>query len=93
MCRMQNRLRFFNLNLQDSLLCAGKTILTIELLNTSLCGSYLLLSGIEGMALGADLNMDLRLCRTCHEFIPTVAGNLCLVILRLNCFSHLFSPR
>ena len=79
-----------NLNLQDSLLCVGKTILTIELLNTSLSGSLLLLASIEGMALGADLNVNLRLCRTCHEFIPTVAGNLCLIILRLNVFSHLF---
>ena len=81
---------FSNLNLQDSLLCVGKTILTIELLNTSLSGSLLLLASIEGMALRADLNVNLRLCRTCHEFVPAGAGNLCLIVLRLNVFSHLF---
>ena len=41
------------------------------------------------MALRAHLYVDLRLRGTGHKLIPAVAGNLGLIILRMDSFLHL----
>lgn len=43
------------------------------------------------MALGANFDVDLRLRRTCYKCVATVTGNSCLIILRMNSFSHDFT--
>ena len=63
-------------------------VLTIELVNTSSGSRRLLLSGIERMALGANLHVDLLLRRTGHELVTTVADHLCLMILGMDSFFH-----
>ena len=65
-----------------------QTILLVELLNRTACLCSLLLAGIKSVALGADLHVNLRLGRSRYEFITAVAGNLCLLVLRLDCFLH-----
>lgn len=68
-------------------------IFLVELLNTSAGGSGLLLSRIERMAFGTNLNVDFLLGRTYRKGIPAVAGHLCLIIIRMDSFSHFLSPR
>ena len=63
-------------------------VLTIELIDTASGGSGLLLAGVERMALGADLHMDLLLRRAGYEFVAAVANHLRLIILRMNSFFH-----
>ena len=65
-------------------------ILTIELINTSTSCSSFLLASVEWMALGANLNVDLWLCRACYELVTAVAGNLCLIVCWMDSFSHDF---
>ena len=62
--------------------------LLIELINSTLSGSSLLVSGVERMALGTDFHVNLRLCWTCHEGVSTVAGYGCLIVAWMNSFSH-----
>ena len=66
------------------------TIFLIELVNTSACLSCFLLSCVERMALGADFYMDALVCRTCHKCVAAVAGYGCLMVLRMDSFSHDF---
>ena len=66
-------------------------ILLIELINTSACLSSLLLAGVERMAFGTDFYVDILLCRTCNESISTVACYSCLIIVRMDSFSHDFT--
>ena len=63
-------------------------VFLVELINTATCLSRFLLSCIERMALGADLNVDILLSRTCHKCISTVAGYCSLMILRMDSFAH-----
>ena len=62
--------------------------LLIELINSTLCGSSLLVSGVERMALGTDFHVNLRLGRTGYKGVPAVAGYRCLIIAWMNSFSH-----
>ena len=70
------------------LLVLAKTVLSVELIDTAAYLSCLLLTSVELMAGRADLNVDLRLRGTGRKCIPAVAGNLSLIILRMDSFSH-----
>ena len=67
-------------------------VLLIELINTSLSGGSLLCVCVERMALGADFDVDLRLCGSGYECVAAVAGHSCLIILGLNRSFHDFPP-
>lgn len=67
-------------------------VLLIELINTSLSSGSLLCAGVERVALGADFNVDLRLCGTGNECVAAVAGHGSLIILGLNRSFHNFPP-
>ena len=49
-----------------------------------------LLSCVERMAFGADLNVDVLFSRTCYESVSAVAGYSCLIVVRMDSFSHDF---
>ena len=66
------------------------TVFPVELINTSAGLSCFLRTGIERMALGADLNVDLGFGRTCYERVAAVAGYGCLIILGMDSFFHFF---
>jgi len=72
------------------LVIGTQTVFPVEFLNTSASLRRLLLSGIERMALGADLNVDLRLRGTGNEFVAAVASYLALIVLGLNALLHDF---
>jgi hypothetical protein len=65
-------------------------VLLIELINTSLSSGSLLCAGVERVALGADFNVDLRLCGTGNKGIAAVAGHGSLEILGMDRFFHDF---
>ena len=67
-----------------------QTKLLIELFNASAGIDQLLLACIEGVTLGANLNCYVLLCRACNEGVAAVASNSCLVVLRMDSFSHDF---
>ena len=67
-----------------AILLLAVAVLLIELIDTTLSSSSLLRAGVERMALGADFDVNLRLCRTGYESVAAVAGNGCLIILGLN---------
>ncbi len=71
------------------LLCV-KTILSVELIDTSTSGQCLLLAGVEGMALRADFYVDFGLCGANYECVTTVAGNSCLIVCGLDVLFHCF---
>ncbi len=71
-----------------SRLLLAQTVLSVELLDTAARLSCLLLASVERMALGADLDVDLGLGRTGNKCVSTVAGNGCLIIFRMDSFSH-----
>ena len=62
----------------------------IELINSTLSSSCLLISCVERMTLGTNFHVNLRLCGTCYEGISTVAGHSCLMVAWMNVFSHNF---
>ena len=64
--------------------------LLIELINSTLSGSSLLVSGVERMTLGTNFHVNLRLCRTGHKSVSTVASYRCLIVAWMNVFSHIF---
>ena len=68
------------------------TVFTIELIDTSAGCRCFLLSGIERMAFGADLHVDIWFGRTCYESVSAVAGYSCLIVFGMDSFSHCFSP-
>lgn len=70
-------------------LCVN-TVFFVELVNTSTGGCRFLLSCIERMALGTDLHVDIFLCRTCHKSVAAVACYRCLIVFRMDSFSHFF---
>ena len=70
------------------LLCVA--VFLVELIDTSLRSSSLLGACVERMALGADFNVDLRLCGTGNECVATVAGHGCLIILGMDRSFHAY---
>ena len=66
------------------------TILLIKLINTSVCSGRFLLSCVEWMAFGTDLNVDALLRGACNKCIATVACNICLMVIWMDSFSHDF---
>lgn len=42
------------------------------------------------MAFGTNFYVDLRFCGTCHECVTAVTGYGCLIVLRMDSFSHFF---
>ena len=62
----------------------------IELLNTSTRLVCLLLTRVERMAFGTDLNVDLLLRGSGRKCVATVAGDRRLIIIRMDPFSHFF---
>ena len=56
-------------------------VLLIELINTSLGSGSLLCACVERVALGADFDVDLRLCGTGNECVAAVACHSSLIIL------------
>lgn len=63
-------------------------VLSVELINTAAGCCCLLLAGVEGMALGANLHVDLLFGRASHELIAAVAGYFCLVVGWMDTLSH-----
>ena len=65
--------------------------LLIELINSTLSGSQLLVSCVEWVALGTDFHVNFRLCGACYKCVSTVTCYGCLVISWMNTFSHFLS--
>ena len=65
-------------------------VFLIELINTSLGSGSLLCACVERVALGADFDVDLRLCGTGNKRIAAVAGHGRLKILGMDRFLHDF---
>jgi hypothetical protein len=64
-----------------------------ESLDTTCRIHQLLLSGVEGMALGADFHADFLFCGAGGHLIATHATDDCVVILGMNIIFHVgFSP-
>ena len=67
---------------------SAQTVLLVELIDLTLGSCCLLCAGIERMALGTYFDVDLFLGGSGHESVAAVAGNCCLVVSRMNSFSH-----
>ena len=65
-------------------------ILLLETLDSTGSVNELLFSGKEGVAGGANLESNLRSCRTSFELIATGAGHQDFVILGMNTFFHVY---
>lgn len=65
-------------------------VFLIELVNTSARLRRFLLAGVERMAFGANLNVDVLLRGAGHKRVPAVACNGCLMVIRMDSFSHDF---
>lgn len=63
-------------------------VLLVEAVDASAGLGSLLLTGVEGMALGADLDVNVLLGRTGDEAVAAVACYCCLIIIRMNTLSH-----
>ena len=63
-------------------------VLLVEAVDASAGLGSLLLTGVEGMALGADLDVNVLLGRTGDEAVAAVACHCCLIIIRMNTLSH-----
>jgi len=61
----------------------------IELVDSSACINKLLLACVERMAIGADIDVDLRLCRDRLEGSSTSALNDSVVRLRMDVCLHI----
>lgn len=68
----------------------SKAVLLVELLDTTASSSSFLLSGVERMALGANLDVDLLLGGSYGEGISAVAGYGSFIVIRMDSFSHDF---
>lgn len=79
-----------DLNPPKIILLCGDTVLLVELVNTTTSLRLLLLTCIERMALGADLNVEFLLRRTRLKRIAAVACYRCLIVLGMNTVSHHF---
>ena len=67
-----------------------QAISLVELIDTSASLSSFLLSCIERMTFGADFYVDILLGRSCYKSITAVAGYSCLIVIRMDSFSHDF---
>ena len=67
-----------------------QTVFLIELIDTSTSLRSFLLSCIERMTFGADFYVDILLGRSCYKSITAVAGYSCLIVIRMDSFSHDF---
>ena len=67
----------------------AEVVALLESVNTSACINKLLLSGKEGMALGADFYSDVLLCGTCGYFISAGTSDNGSLICGMNSFLHL----
>ena len=67
--------------------------LSVELVNATAGVDQLLLAGVEGMALGADLNGDVLLGRASLYHFAAGAADGGLEILGMDAFLHNLSPR
>ena len=80
-----------SLNLTSLSLCLRlNAVFLVELIDTTACRSSFLLTGVERMALRANLYVDLFLGGTGNELVAAVAGNLSLIISWMDSFSHDF---
>ena len=89
---IKNRRPAFTQNGDIFLLSHTETLL--EAVYTSACINQLLLAGVEGVALGTDLDSDIRLCGTGLDHISAGTGDGSLLIVgmdTLSHFKHLFS--
>ena len=66
------------------------TILTVEFINRTTGLYSLLLACVERMAFGTDFHMDALVGGACYECVPTVTSHGCLMVLRMDSFSHVF---
>ena len=67
-------------------------VLLLETVYASACINKLLLTGKEGVALGADFNLDVLLRGTGFDNLAASAGNGCSLILGMNVLFHALSP-
>lgn len=65
-----------------------KSILTIELINSTTGRYSFLLTCVERMTLRTYFYVYLFLGRTCNKLITAVTNYLCLIISRMNIASH-----
>ena len=74
----------------DFLLLQAKTL--VEAVHTSAGVNQLLLAGVEGMALGADFHVDLRLGGAGMDDLTAGAGDGAVHILGMDALFHYGSP-
>jgi len=67
-----------------------ETELLVELINTTAGINKLLLSGIEGVTLGADFNLDILLCAARFNDLTTSTSDSGLLIIGMDSFLHVF---
>ena len=75
-----------------SILVVAQTILSVELIDTTLGSCCLLSAGVERMALGANFDVDLLRSGAGYESVAAVAGYSCLIIIWMDSLSHDFPP-
>ena len=68
------------------------TVLAVELINAAAGVNELLLAGVEGMALRADIYAQLLLHGTRFKSLAANAANDCLAVIRMDFLFHGFSP-
>ena len=62
----------------------------ISIAGNTLFSCSFLLTCVEWMTFGADFYVNVLLCRTCYECITAVTGYSCLIVVRMDSFSHDF---
>lgn len=60
----------------------------LEFVDTSACVNKLLLTCIERVALGTNLDSDISFCGTCFNNVAASAGNGSFLVIRMNTLSH-----
>ncbi len=86
------KLRGFFIMWFMNLIVTLNAVLLIEAIDTSSGLSSLLGTCVELMAFGADFYVNFFSGRTCYKLVTTVADNLCLIIIRMDSFSHFNLP-
>ena len=66
--------------------------LLVEAADTSAGIDHFLLTGVEGVTLGADFHLDVLLGRTSLDHVTAGTGNGSLVVLGMDSFLHRSSP-
>ena len=67
------------------------SVFLIELINTAASLSSFLLAGVERMAFGTDLYVDVFVGRTCYKRVAAVTSYRCLIILWMDSLFHDFT--